>query len=423
MDTNETNGEKIAGTNLTTIPEYSDTALGLRALQEKHKNVIYDVTVPAQMKAAKEARKELVKLRTSLENKRKEIKAPALELCQRIDAEAKRLTSEIKSLEDPIDAQIIAEETRIEAERAAAALAEQARIDAHKENIQKLRDFPLSLQGKPSSVINSRIESFKQNWESVNGDAYEEFSREAQDAYGAALLSAYDLHARAKADEAERERVAAQEEENRRLQQEVENLRREKAEREERSRREQAEREANERRRVDAIRAEIDAIKNIPANITSMKASEVREEIEGLEILNPRASRFDFAEFRQEAEEVYDSTMVYLQQVHVEAQRRDEQEQLDILRRAEEQAELDRQRESLRREQERQDRERREHAAQVERDRIAKLGLMDAVRAVVDYVEKGNSDVPRCILDLCEVYYSLPAEKKQAAKPVKKAVQ
>lgn len=57
-------------------------------------------------------------LRTSLEAKRKELKAPALERSRLIDSEAKRIESEIRSLEDPIDALITAEEQRRERERA-----------------------------------------------------------------------------------------------------------------------------------------------------------------------------------------------------------------------------------------------------------------------------------------------------------------
>lgn len=83
---------KDAGSNMTAIAEYTQTAAGLAELRQKHQGVVYDVTVPKEMKAAKEARAELRTLRTDLEKKRVEIKAPALERCRLIDEEAKRPT-------------------------------------------------------------------------------------------------------------------------------------------------------------------------------------------------------------------------------------------------------------------------------------------------------------------------------------------
>lgn len=114
----------------TAIAEYSITEAALSDLAARHRGVVYDVTISAQMQAAKSARKEIRDYRTALEKKRVEIKGPALERCRLIDAEAKRITAELSALEDPIHDQITAEERRKEEGRLAAEKAELDRIMA-----------------------------------------------------------------------------------------------------------------------------------------------------------------------------------------------------------------------------------------------------------------------------------------------------
>ena len=48
----DANTEKTAGSNLTPIAEYTETAAALADLHERHAGVVYDVTVPKEMKAA-----------------------------------------------------------------------------------------------------------------------------------------------------------------------------------------------------------------------------------------------------------------------------------------------------------------------------------------------------------------------------------
>mgnify|MGYP000576626776 CR=1 FL=1 len=88
------------------LAEYSPTAAALADLRQRFAGVVWDVTTTKGNNEARAARLELVKLRTSLEAKRKELKAPALERSRLIDAEAARITGEIVALERPIDEQI-----------------------------------------------------------------------------------------------------------------------------------------------------------------------------------------------------------------------------------------------------------------------------------------------------------------------------
>ena len=128
----------------TAITEYSTTTAALATLNERLKGIVYDVTTTKGMDSAKKDRRELVVLRTSLEAKRKEIKAPALAHCKLIDDEAKRITGELLALETPINQQIKEEEARKEAERMAAEQAAFAEVKRKHElaqaELQKMRD-------------------------------------------------------------------------------------------------------------------------------------------------------------------------------------------------------------------------------------------------------------------------------------------
>lgn len=419
-NTNDTAGqEKIAGTNLTTVPEYSQTALGLIELRQKHANVVYDVTNPKEMKAAKEARAELRTLRTTLEKTRKEIKAPALERCRQIDDEAKRLTLEISSLEDPIDQQIKAEEARAEAERIAKAQAEQARIDEHKAAIQRFRDFPLSLQGRPAEVIDAKIEYFSLDATFGWADKFEEFEQEARDAYGAALGSAREVLQRQREHEAEQEQVRKDRERLEAQERELAQLRREKEEAEERERqrereeserieREQREAEQNEVSRVRRIRERIEWLENFGAFVSSAQALEaIDEAIRSLAEHNPAISGYEYAEFLDDAGKAYMEALKRLEYIRKERE--------NFVVEQERQAEVERQQ---RAEAERLDAIRKDQEIEAESIRVQNLGLRQAAMAAYDLLINQGFASHRVTKDLGAVLDRDP-ERRDAAKPVK----
>lgn len=121
----------------TPIQEYEKTAQAIAELERRYKGVRYDVNTKDGLVAATKARAELRTLRVALDKTRVAIKAPALKRTQEIDTEARRLTSAIAELEDPIDAQIKAEETRKENERLAVERAEKERIEAEQRAIHE----------------------------------------------------------------------------------------------------------------------------------------------------------------------------------------------------------------------------------------------------------------------------------------------
>lgn len=340
--------EKLTGTNLTTISEYRDTAVALIELKHRFQGVVHDVTSAKGMQTAKKDRAELRTLRTILEKTRREIKAPALERCRQIDSEAKRLTEEIGSLEDPIDAQIKAEEGRAEAERIEKAMAEQKRVDEHKATIQRLRDFPLSLQGKPSEVIAHRIKAFE-----TAGDTLcvlEEFEQEGIDAFRSAIYSAQSILATVQQREAETARLAELEAQAERSRQEREELQ---------SRLREAE-EREERRREDEARQERERVSAEERAKAEAAAAEMRA--------------------RQVAEQA-------------------ERDRLAAIERAEQEAAMQAERERLEVEAERL----RVEAEKAEQQRIASLDLMAAVGAVVEHF-KAAQRIPDCVKDLIVVW-------------------
>lgn len=112
----------------TKIQEYSATEAALADLRQRMSKAVYEVGTTKGMEAAKKDRAEVGGYRVALEKMRVDIKAPALERCKLIDAEAKRITTELSALEDPIDEQIKREEQRKETERLAKIKAEEDRI-------------------------------------------------------------------------------------------------------------------------------------------------------------------------------------------------------------------------------------------------------------------------------------------------------
>ena len=241
----------------TAIQEYSQTDAALAELSQRYAKAVYDVATTKGMQDAKTARAELRNYRVDLEKVRVEIKAPALERCRLIDAEAKRITAALVDLENPIDEQIKKEERRKEEEAMAKAMAEQRRINRIQALIEAIRGRALALAGKPSAPIANALEVLEAT--EITEAEFMEFQAEAQTAKEAALVRMRELHTAAVAHEAEQTRIVAEREELAKLRAESEQR-----DREHRARMAEEERAAREARaaedaRAAAERAAIDA--------------------------------------------------------------------------------------------------------------------------------------------------------------------
>lgn len=135
----------------------------------------FDVVTSDGMKAAKAARKELVSYRTALEAKRKELKAPILARGKLLDDEAKRITGELLKLEQPLDAHITAEETRIAEAEALAARLEAKRVADLQARLAKIREIPQAVMGGALDDMRTALGSL----EGMNCASFQEFEKSA----------------------------------------------------------------------------------------------------------------------------------------------------------------------------------------------------------------------------------------------------
>lgn len=202
----------------TVLVQYGKTEAALATLRTKYEGVLFDLTTTAGDKAARAGRLELVTLRTSLEKKRKEFKAPALEFGAKIDAEAKRITAEIVALETPIDAQINADEKRRADEKAERDRIEAERVAGYIARLNTMRGCVAKAQGLPSARIANGIAAVEAI--PVEPAAWEEFADQAATVKAetlAAMRTMFDVtkaredeDARVEAQRVENEKVAAQ---------------------------------------------------------------------------------------------------------------------------------------------------------------------------------------------------------------------
>ena len=204
---------EISGT--TVLVTYSKTESALAALRTKHAGVVFDLTTAKGDKDARSARLELVTLRTGLEKKRKEFKAPALALGKKIDSEAERITAEIVVLETFIDLQIKADEKRRADEKAEKERIEALRVQGLRDKIAGIRACLVRCNGITAERIAKGIAQVEQL--NVSSDAFDELASEAQVAKVETLSAMVALHTATAEREADAARVDAQRVENERM--------------------------------------------------------------------------------------------------------------------------------------------------------------------------------------------------------------
>ena len=198
----------------TAIAEYSPTAAALADLSHRFRGVVFDVATTKGDKEARAARLELVKLRTGLESKRREIKAPALERSRLIDSEANRINAFIAELEIPIDQQIKTEEQRKEVERTAKIEAEQRRVASLMQRVESIRGVIVDVSGMAAAEIENVIRGVV----ALTVDStFAEFAAVAENAKTETLAKLRELHGRAIEHEQEQARIVTERAELERL--------------------------------------------------------------------------------------------------------------------------------------------------------------------------------------------------------------
>lgn len=277
----------------TAIVEYDPVEAGLEALRSRYGDVAFDLRSTKGNAEARAARKELVSLRTSLEAKRKELKAPLLARASLVDSEAKRITAEVIKLEQPIDEQIKADEVRREAERREREAAEAKRVARIQDSIRSITETALRAVGKSSAAIADEIEALELF---DVGDDYDEFKPGAQAAKESTLAQLQTLYGAALATEqeatrlqAEREELARQQAEAKRQAElqaaelaEAQRIEREKlsAERAEMERQQSAERERIAAEQAEAARVLAEQQRIEAAALEAERAEQARKDAE-----------------------------------------------------------------------------------------------------------------------------------------------
>lgn len=237
----------------TAIVEYSQTEAALSELAHRYKGVVYDVTTPAGMSDARKGRAEVRSYRVALEKTRVEIKGPALKHCQLIDSEARRITTELCLLEDPIDDQIRREENKKEEARLAAEAAEAARIAAEQQAVKDAEERRMAAERANIARRQAELDRTEREAREKIETAERESRRKIEEEGRAARAKQDEADrqerlARQGREEAERARRAAEEARLKEERDKVEAARRAVAERE------RKEREAEEARQREAQR-------------------------------------------------------------------------------------------------------------------------------------------------------------------------
>jgi hypothetical protein len=127
------------------IVEYKATEAAIADIQ-RFKGLVVDVTNPSGLAQGKSALREVAAVRIALEKTRKKLKEDVLERGRQIDGQAKPLFARVAEIEDPIKAQIEAEERREEEARQAKIKAEEERLAAEERARKEAEEAELARQ-------------------------------------------------------------------------------------------------------------------------------------------------------------------------------------------------------------------------------------------------------------------------------------
>lgn len=352
-----------ADTPQTGIAEYSATERGLAELRQRLAGRVYQVATTKGMKEACADRAELRSLRVNLDKLRKQLNEDDQARIRKRNDKAKEITAQIEALEDPIDAQIKAEEERKEQEK-------QERARAEAERLRRINEELGNIQRLPLDCLNATADELQAAIEALTADTLEDFDEihlpSAQAAKDASLSKLREmLDARITAD-AEAERLAAERAELERLRAEQDRVIAEQAE--ERRRQDEA---AEHARRAAALMDEhIADLRGIPAALVGKSSDILRGAIDEVESIDPNHPRF--GDRRVDADAARVATLsrlremldVTIEQERVAAEQAERQRQLDA------QAETQRIAQEEAEARARAEREEREAAERAERERL-----------------------------------------------------
>lgn len=205
------------------LKELSKVDKGLEKLAQTYSNVVYDVATTRGMEQAKKARQSIRDVRYKVEHIRKD-EASRIKAAQTaLNSEAERIKAAILAIEDPIDAQITAEEERKQREKEEAERKERERVDQIRGEIDRLAGTPARVEADGLSAEQIQAIITATGSTALDADFYKEFLGEAEFTRAKVVSELHTLIAKIKLREEEAARVASQ-------QAEIEELRRKLAE-------------------------------------------------------------------------------------------------------------------------------------------------------------------------------------------------
>ena len=212
---------------------------------EKYK----DVDATKDLVVAKEAKKDLTKMRTTLGEAHKEAKADALAYGRRCDAEKNRLLVLIAEIEDPITEQL-------DGIKNAAAKLEEARVTKIMEGLEQIQAFALDRHELTFDQLNERLDTLLRH--KIDPEFFEEHTEDAENAKEVTesklRIAIMNEEALLKA-ALEKEELAKK---NKELQEQIDRQNAEQAERIADAKKEQDEHDRVQRKADDARQAELD---------------------------------------------------------------------------------------------------------------------------------------------------------------------
>lgn len=194
------------------LVKYDITAAGIQELREKY-SIVPKVGCNADLKQLKRSITEVRTIRTSIEKKRKELKADALEYGRKVDGEARRITEELLTIEKPMKDEQEAYEAQVRARKAEKARIEAERVRIIQDKIEGVRLLPSQIIDQSSSEIEALIGGLVPSAKDSDFD-FQEFDTQFDSALAdtnAALTRLRDaaLHReKVEAEAAERDRLA-----------------------------------------------------------------------------------------------------------------------------------------------------------------------------------------------------------------------
>lgn len=193
------------------LTEFEKVSAGLLDLTTKYANVVYDVATTKGMDEAKAARLAIREPRYAVQRATKAAKDELNSIKKNVEERGTQIVEALLRIEEPIDAQIKAEDDRKAAEKARREQAERERVEAIQAAIASIRAIPGNVVAQSAAAIKEALDGVAAL--EITEVAYAEFLPHAADAKGAAVAQLIAIHQRAVAAEQAQAELKAQQEE------------------------------------------------------------------------------------------------------------------------------------------------------------------------------------------------------------------